>query len=215
MKKIPLILAALLIVMTVQSQTIIPKTGLVRSSVSTENTDGYKGQVGLTTGVGLNLKIGNVFSLQPELNFIQKGYRQEQNDFVFDAKINVSISYLEVPILAKVMFGDKFKFFLNAGPAIGLGLGGAYNVKFDGESIDGHIRFGDQDRSNGETAYMDHRMDISLQYGCGVVIADLIMIDIRRGVSLTNLTDDGDVFDEMSNRTYQLTVAVPIRLKKD
>ncbi|WP_414693279.1 outer membrane beta-barrel protein [Ohtaekwangia sp.] len=49
--------------------------------------------------------------MQPELNFVQKGYKASEGSATEKLKLN----YLELPVLAKVSFGKVTKFYLNAG----------------------------------------------------------------------------------------------------
>jgi hypothetical protein len=227
MKKIPLLFLSLSILMTAQAQILIPKVGVSYSKVKVEISQGMKPNIGLTFGVAYNHQITEMFSLQPELNFIQKGFRQEvhenQDGTTMDGKGKFNVNYLELPILAKVLFGEgNVKFYLNAGPSLGIGLGGKYKadytVSFLGnsqtESFENKIKFGDPDNSDEDELYLDNRLELSLQSGFGIMITDKIMIDFRYGHALSSMTDDSD--DEagkIKNRVFQLTVGYPIRLK--
>ena len=59
-----------------------------------------------------------------ELNFVQKGWREffdpeQQPDFAYQR----TLSYLEVPFLTHVYFGNRVRFIFNAGPKISFLLG--------------------------------------------------------------------------------------------
>jgi hypothetical protein len=192
-----------------------------------EVSQGMKPKIGLTFGVAYNHEISNIISLQPELSFIQKGFRQKyretQNGATFDIDGKFAINYLELPILVKASFGEsKVKFYVNAGPSIGLGLGGKYEVDYivsilgylESDSAEGDIKFGDSDNSGEGTLYLDNRMDLGLQVGGGVVISEKIMLDLRYGHGLTSLNDESnDDVAESKNRVFQFTVGYPIRIK--
>src|SRR5688500_1346468 len=72
MKKI-LTLVLLFFVWSAHAQTFIPKAGLTHSHIADEYDDGQKLNPGLVIGVAFNLPASEVFSVQPEISFIQKG----------------------------------------------------------------------------------------------------------------------------------------------
>jgi hypothetical protein len=131
-------------VTVVSAQKLVPRAGLTLASNSFDGAgiDGdydTKSITGFTVGVGYNVSISPVFSIQPELNFIQKGSQQEvsfemvEDGFLysFQSEAKSTINYLEVPILARAEFGSqKTKFFVQAGPSIAYGLGGKSKLTF-------------------------------------------------------------------------------------
>src|SRR5688572_22267284 len=83
-----------------QAQVLIPKAGITLSRFSADGDDGQKSKVGLTAGVGFNLSVTKSFSIQPEVNFVQKGSRAEGeiifDDFEMKSKSKITVNYLEV-----------------------------------------------------------------------------------------------------------------------
>lgn len=219
-------------VTVVSAQKLIPRAGVTIASNSFDGAgiDGdydTKSITGFTVGVGYNFSISPVFSIQPELNFIQKGSQQEVSfEFIEDgfnysinSKAKSTINYLEVPVLARAEFGsEKTKFFVQAGPSIAYGLGGKSKLTFtldDGEdryteSESGKVKFGDQPEDyDGPDAYIDNRLDFGVQVGAGVTFLEKISLDLRYGLGLSDLDDDS----ASKNRAIQFTVAVPLALK--
>jgi opacity protein-like surface antigen len=227
MKKISLLFMSFIIVMTTHAQILIPKAGITLSKIQAEVSQGMKSKLGFTIGLAYNHPINEILSLQPELSFVQKGYLQDysQNEdgFSIDSKGKFTVSYLEIPLLAKASFdvGSDIKIYMNAGPAIGIGLGGKYEADYtfsfmgdtDSISLDGKIKFGDSDDSDEETLYLDNQLEFGLQVGCGIMVTDKIMIDLRYGHSLSSMTDESDDAVETRNRVVQLTFGYPIRFK--
>jgi hypothetical protein len=222
MKKILLLTGAALFFAAgvhAQGPSIIPKAGLTISKMAVKDDEGMKSKLGFTLGVGLNMPLGEgPISIQPELNFIQKGLKGESTEAGVATEITETINYLEIPFLVKATFGEATKFYVNAGPSVGFGLGGKYKYKgsiggVSGE-VDGKIKFGDGEED--DVAYYDNSTDIGLQLGAGVVIAEKIVIDLRYGLGMTSLMDTPDGEDKedymMKNRVFQFTVGIPLSL---
>lgn len=186
------------------SQTLIPKAGVTLSKFGGSDVEDAKFNLGFTLGLGFNLPVGNgPISVQPELNFAQKGTKGDEDGSTAKLKLN----YLEVPVLVKATFGEATKFYVNAGPSIGLGLGGKIKVSEGSFSGEADVKFGDGDDE--EVFYIEKKTDFGLQLGGGVIIAEKIMIDLRYGLGLSSLYEDGKV----KNNVLQFTVGVPLNLK--
>src|SRR5688572_18090157 len=224
MKKTILAVSFMLTITTLFAQTIIPRAGVTLSTSSFEPV-GFTGQksnsklaVGFTVGAGYDFFISEKLSIQPEINFIQKGQKLEEVAYPdgYEYKINteVKFNYLEVPVLAKYKFGGQTKFYVAAGPSVGLGLGGKYSrtSSFGGvpePGMDGKIKFGDQPNDySGDDIYVENKFDISLQVGGGVILFNKLLVDIRYGHGFTDLVDD----ENSKNRSLQLSVGMPISL---
>ncbi|MBX2968389.1 MAG: PorT family protein [Cyclobacteriaceae bacterium] len=226
MKKL-LVVIALIMAVTASAQTIIPKVGMTLSTLDgetidqTDYFDSYKYTPGFAFGVGYRIGFGELISIQPELLFIQKGWK---NEYGFDDGIGylerytetVKLNYLELPILLRIALGpDNFKFHINAGPSIGFGINGKYDSKYeygypgflDSITSDGDVKFEDSP-DNEEDLFIPNRIEFGAQIGGGVTLFDKVMIDVRYGLGLTDLNDDG----KSKNRVLQFTVGVPIRL---
>ncbi len=210
------------------AQFIIPKVGVTYSTVASEDNDGIDPIIGFSVGLGYSFRINKLISIQPELNFLQKGYSYDDtyDNFQYgggfykatyneDNKMN----YLQLPILAKITVG---KFYFNAGPSIGLGINGKGNYKY---SEVGEDRFGEAyeykddgkydiifkkvpDGYEGRDTYIENRMNFSLQVGAGVTLMDKINIEVRYGHGLSDLFD----YAKSQHSVWQVTVGVPIKL---
>src|SRR5687768_6795668 len=133
MKKI-LPLAILFFVWSAHAQTLIPKAGLTHSHIAAEYDDGQRLNPGLVVGVAFNFPASEVFSVQPEISFIQKGRKSSYSGDMFigtySSESKISMNYIEMPVLVNATFGESTKFFFTAGPSFGIGLGGKYETKF-------------------------------------------------------------------------------------
>ena len=213
--------------------SIVPKAGVTLSKVSSNEEEFFdiNNRLGFTLGAGFNFAFGEIFSLQPELSFIQKGVKSTYEDsytdgykFVLSQEINLAVNYIELPVLARATFGTGTKFFINAGPSIAFGLGGKAKTSISYKTYQGSellfsesqsenykVKFGSSSDEDTDDVYIDNRVDVGLQVGLGALIADKIAVDFRYGMGLTSLSDDSE--NEAFNRVFQFTVGMPIRLK--
>ncbi len=186
------------------SQALIPKAGVTLSKFGGEDVEDAKFNLGFTLGLGFNLPVGDgPISVQPELNFVQKGTKAEEDG----ESAKMTLNYLEVPVLIKATFGEATKFYVNAGPSLGLGLGGKLKASEGPISAEVDVKFGDGD--DDEVVYIEKKTDFGLQLGGGVIIAEKVMIDLRYGLGLSSLFEDGKV----KNNVLQFTVGIPLNLK--
>jgi opacity protein-like surface antigen len=246
MKKYLLTFSISLISICTSGQTliVIPKIGATIATVSTSETDvmqfpGFeeeiKSRVGFTLGAALNYSFNDKLSVQPELNFIQKGYQESFSSTLiedFEGQIitytnssttKYTLNYLEIPVLAKLSFGGETKVYAIAGPSVGIGLGGKF--KYDNETIEssddfeetysnsgkGKIKFGEASENyEGDDLFIDNRIDFGIQVGAGILIAHKIIIEARYGLGLSSLYDSEY---EVKNRVFQFTIGMPLTLR--
>ncbi len=114
-------------------------------------------KVGLIVGFLANVDLGNQVSFRPELNFIQKGGKQNEtmtsNGITSKDDIDIVLSYIQLsPNFVYNFSAGTGGFFLGVGPELSFGLGGKakftstvtggglnesesgkYDVKFDGK----------------------------------------------------------------------------------
>lgn len=221
-----------------QAQTLIPKVGVTISSLAAEtrvdgdgitSTTDYGNQTGFTLGVGYNVPVtafGSIMlSLQPEFNYIQKGYTAHTEGeysvgeayYQVTGKSKFTLNYVEIPVLTKFECGmGNIKVALYVGPSLGFAFGGKYKTTIvsteDGgeavnQSFKGKVRFYDSDEPN-ETS-LDHNVDFGLQGGAAVTLLNRVTVDVRYGAALTNLVHD----DKTKNKVIQFTVGMPISLR--
>jgi hypothetical protein len=172
------------------------------------DVEDQKFNLGFTLGMGFNLPVGSgPISIQPELNFIQKGSKTNLDIFGTTYSSKLKLNYLEVPVLVKATFGSTTKFYFNAGPSIALGLGGKMKVTEGSTSEEADVKFGEGEDE--ETLYVEKKTDFGLQFGGGVIIAEKVMIDLRFGAGLSSLFED----ETVKNNVLQFTVGIPLNLK--
>ena len=223
MKKIASLSICILLSTSLYSQvTYVLKAGVSWSSI-TFNEDvneqfpgefdyGYK--PGFMIGVALEIPVVPRFTIQPELLFLQKGYKSSYADSEISSSYKTTLNYIEVPAMARLNFG---KFYMAAGPSIAFGVGGNYkgtnNYMGLTNEMEGKVKFGEQpDGYNGSKQYIN-AVDMGLQFGTGVSLK-AIVVDLRFGLGLTDIFNEQDVISNSRNRSIQLTVGLPMRSKK-
>ena len=110
---------------------IIPglKGGLNLASMAQENAPDVQYAVAGAGGLTFDLNLWNHFTLQPELLFIQKGSKTRYEVLGLNFEQIITLNYLEIPVLAKVRFGnygedEDFGLYAAIGPWAGFALNG-------------------------------------------------------------------------------------------
>lgn len=202
------------VIQTANAQiSIMPRVGVVISDVKLSSAlkDGgdIKPHLGTVFGVSLNYKINDLFSIQPEANFINKGFKYEREEVIISEgtyternKVQIGIQYLEIPVLAKFSVGnDQIRAYFNLGPNISFGIGGKNKVEYSEdyggndiytESFEGKVKFGEEPSNNEKDAYFDNSIDWGIQAGGGFGVKlgpGQLVLDFRYGMGLSNLFD--------------------------
>jgi len=203
------------VALSAQSFSVGPRVGLHIANIALE--DGLDGidietdsRLGVDVGLMLNLEVASGLSLQPELHYIQKGYRLDFELLGLTVDATTTYHYLEVPLLIKYSVGQEaIKFYLNAGPSFGYAVAGQEKGELDGQSVDEDIDFED---------YELKRTDLSVVAGGGLAIdigqGATLLMDARYIYGLTNLDDSGDENIAERNRGLGLGLGVLVSIGK-
>lgn len=137
MKKILFIILLLLNCFYASPQTEMG----VKAGVSLAGLEGNfeQGELSLSNqgpsgGIIVVLKISPSFYIQPEVNFCQQGDKRtgmqhvpgnviswisfNDPELYADVESTIKLNYVEIPLLAKLVFGHKFKYYVSFGPYI-------------------------------------------------------------------------------------------------
>lgn len=192
-----------------QSITVGPRVGLnlgtqVVTGGDSEEEDAWNDEVKANTGIQLgavaNFGISELFSLQPELLFVQKGYKFEEDGMSAKGKY----SYLEVPVLAKISFGnEQLKGFVTAGPTLGYWLSGKDTFEAGGGEISGDIDFDDDEDGVEKRFEAGASIGVGLAYKVG---PGALNFDVRYGAGFTSVYESDDDA-KLKNSGISLSVA--------
>ena len=187
-----LMLAAVTTTIQAQTTSFGFRAGLNSATVNFEDESGLgiepDSRLGLDLALMASLGITEEFSIQPELHFIQKGFRLDLDFGAGDViESQVILNYLELPVLAKYAFGgETLQGFVNAGPSMGYALSGKSKAESNGIEEEEDLDF----KEDGVK-----RTDFSFVLGGGLGIEAgpaTVFLDIRYLLGLTNLDDSGD-----------------------
>lgn len=163
-------------------------------SISPDNRLGF--QVGAMAEVGL----GQNLAIQPEVLFIQKGFKAEFDDPFTGEKTKsvLTLNHVEVPLLVKYKIPSTgIGFFFTGGPALGYAASG--KSEFDGESS----KIEDEDWEG------YNRFEFGAHVGTGVLIptgAGAVSIDVRYILGISNLNGDESDDTKAFNRGIGLSI---------
>lgn len=191
--------------------TLNTVSGNTPAGTDKDMTFGY--QFGATVNYGFN----DIFSLQPEVVFIQKGGRTSSTATDDFAQMNTN--YLAIPVLAKAQFGgEKFKGFVTLGPYAGYWAGGKSRTSVLGVENKESIDF---DNNLDDDGYRHNRIDLGINGGLGMQYAigrGNIFLDARYGFGLfdTNKYETEPVdYKTQANRSIEVSLGYMFRISKD
>ena len=229
MKSLCLVLTLTFTYLSTVAQTLYPRIGIT-AAVNTYSPSNYdiKPKVGFMLGIGYNLTLSELISVQAELDYVQKSFESNYSNtttiqygddlytFHETGSDQYAISYLELPILikARILHDDLF---VLGGFSVGIGLGGSLEYVYDATSSyldplhkegSGKIKFGSEPSMNTEDIYFDNQWDIGFHVGFGALILKRLQVECRYGLGMINLNYDSD----SKNRCFQISLATPIHL---
>lgn len=171
---------------TLFAQLSVGLRGGVNIAKQTYDADGFDispdNIIGLTLAGIIELGLTENLAIQPELAFVQKGFKFEFEDISGEKTTSkLRINHIDVPVLVKYKFGgETIGAYLAAGPTFGYAITGSSEedgdkTKFEDEDWEGYNRF-----------------ELGGSLGGGLKFGKLFL-DLRYLLSFSNLTDESDV----------------------
>ncbi|MBT8255086.1 MAG: PorT family protein [Bacteroidia bacterium] len=97
------------------AQTRIGARGGVNiAGVNGDDTDGTESRVGLNIGAAFNFEVSELFSVQPEVTYSMRGFK--------DGEFTIKIDYVDVPVMADFEIAEGLS--LQGGPIFGFNISG-------------------------------------------------------------------------------------------
>ena len=124
----------------------------IRGSATDKFSQGFTSREGPFFGIFTDIGLSRHFSLVVELNYTSQGGKKNgmqlitnvpsglptDMDYYADFKNETILDYVELPVLGRLIFGEKIRFFINAGPYAG------YLVRAKAETSGSSLIFLDQ-----------------------------------------------------------------------
>lgn len=191
MKKLGILLAVLTLGFNTAQAQVAIKAGVNFANMNFEEDDpniedlARNGSVGFTGGLVFMLPIGDVFAIQPELLFSQKGAESSYTVLGQTFTSKLTYNYIDVPLLLRLSLGDTY------GEGLGLYVNGGGYV---GYALNGKNKYSNP-LTNGETDITfdevddQRRVDFGVALGAGVTLGNLFF-DLRYNHGINDLLDD-------------------------
>lgn len=159
----------------------------------------FPNRIGFGIGGVLDYNLNNSVAFHLEPMYLLKGGKAEAE--AYDAKTEVKLAYLEVPIMLKYVFViNNIKPYVMAGPTIGFNLSSKVKETWGGVSHEEDTK--DHTKS----------IDFGLGFGAGVSVPvgnNFIFAEARYALGLTNINDEPEHSDsELKNKGIQIFAGI-------
>lgn len=171
-----------------------------------------------TIGCGVRYIEENHFGLIAEVNWIRRGWSENFEGLPFSYRRN--IDYIEIPVFAHIYFGSRARFFLNAGPQIGICIGESVKANFDYEHTGSIPDFPNTNRRNDQmTEKVTQKIDYGISAGLGceynINTRNAVNLEVRYYFGLGNVLPSGrqDTFRASNSMYIAITAGYWFRIK--
>lgn len=175
-------------------------------------------ELGTTAGLMVRYIEENHFGLIGELNFAQRGWKENFEDDPFH--YSRDLDFIDLCFLAHVYFGRRGRFFFNAGPQVGYYLGEHIKANFDPNDISSIPNFPVINRINQQ---MTEPINIKVDYGISAGLGGEFNINRRNSIclecrfyfGLANIfsTKRADYFNASNQMSLSATIGYWFRVK--
>lgn len=173
---------------------------------------------GFIGGVMVRYVEENHFGLIGELNFVQRGWKENFEGAPYSYRR--TLNYIELPVMAHIFFGRRGRFFFNAGPQVGLYLGDNVSANFNPEEMASLPDFPYNNRMNSQMLLsVSQKFDYGISAGLGGEFnlnrKHSISLEGRFYYGLGNIfpSKRADIFSGSNQMTISLTAGYWFRIK--
>jgi len=167
----------------------------IGSSEKLETGEEWVGIIGIHIGGVAHIPLGDVMQLRTGLIYSQKGGKNTSTDFPYTSSATINLDYLEIPIEAAFVMGDRFA--LSVGPYIAFAMNKSAVIETNDPSAAGWIgliqTIYDEAMDEGVSG-----VDFGLNFGASFTIAEHFLIGTKYSMGLTdiyNLPTDSPLYD--------------------
>ncbi|HEX6849438.1 MAG TPA: porin family protein [Chitinophagaceae bacterium] len=163
-------------------------------------------KVGISAGILVDIPVGGQFSIQPALNFLQKGSTYE--DLGEKAITNVNCLEIPVNILYNASSGSG-SFFVGAGPSFAFNMSGKEKYDDGTGEIEEDLSFGsDQDNDDMKS------LDAGANFLAGYRLANGLFFSAGYNVGLSNLSLFPDDDESIKSNYFSFKIGFMLGGKK-
>lgn len=206
MKKLSILLSAAIISinMLAQKTRIGVNAGISIANYNAEfggESDNGNSKIGFTLGAVADIPMGDHFSIQPGLNFVQKGTKDEQTIGNITEKVSLTTNHLEVPVnfLYNTNSGNG-NFFIGAGPSFAFGISGKWKYDDGTDQLDESVNFGDTDEDDLKG------FDFGANILAGYTLANGLTFSVNYNAGLSNLYPGGNSDASLKSNYFGIKV---------
>lgn len=167
-------------------------------------------------GLIYNYEIDRYVSVYSELNLSGKGYRSVGSSDSQEPVRDLSLNFLEVPVMARIKYGnEKVSIYLNAGPSLGYWSGGSVRTYLNSgrdKNYSNKYKIVFEENPTGGDVYADHqtRWEYSFNYGGGLLFktknSGFLMLDLRYNQGVNELFKSNLPHLQPRTRTHSFSV---------
>jgi hypothetical protein len=205
MKKLSLIILVLISISTYAQNIRVGFT----SGISVANfrvklgddSEKFDPKVGFTTGILLDIPAGRHFSIQPALNFVQKGMKEKQTLMGVTIKSSMNVNYVEVPL--NFLYNSRRKagnFFAGGGPSFAIGVSGKYKFNDGTNNVNEDVKFGDSDEDDMKS------FDLGANIIAGFSMNNGLMFALNYNAGLNNLLPKNPDDGKLTSRYFGIRI---------
>lgn len=175
-------------------------------------------QPGVTFGAMIRYIEENHFGLIGEVNFAQRGWKENFEDDPFH--YSRDLNFIDICFLAHIYFGARGRFFFNAGPQVGYYLGEKIKANFDPKDIGAIPNFPVKNRINQQ---MLEPINLKIDYGISAGLGGEFNINPKNSINLecrfyfglANIfsTKRADYFNASNQMSLSATIGYWFRIK--
>ena len=173
---------------------------------------------GGTAGVMFRYVEESHFGLIAELNFVQRGWKENFEGAPYD--YSRTLNYVELPVMAHIYFGRRGKFFFNAGPEVSYMFKETTSCNFNVSEMATLPEFPNTNRTNTQmTMPVKNKFDYGIAAGLGgefnINRRHSLCLELRFYYGLGNIfgAKRTDVFNASNQMSLSATIGYWFRTK--
>ena len=145
---------------------------------------------------------GKNFAIQPGINWVQKGTKNEETIGSSSYKTTLSNNYLEIPV---DLLYYRSGFFIGAGASASYGMAGKWKTESGGQTEKEDVKFGDKDKDDMKV------IDFGLNILAGYQLSGGLVFSATFNQGLSNLAT-GDT-DNYKLKSYYFGIRLAYLIK--